>query len=526
VAPAGDAPPVLSLAGLTKRYGDVVAVADLSLALARGEVVALLGENGAGKSTVVNMVSGMTQPDAGTIAIKGRLRRLASARDALAAGIGVVHQHYALVGSFTVAESFALGEAQGRLDRAALDARVRAVAGNVGIAVDPGAAIGSLDVAGQQRVEILKALARDIDLLVLDEPAAVLTPEDAARLFEMVRRLRDRGVAVLLITHRLSDVFAVCDRAAVMHRGRLVADRPVAGLTAAELVSLMIAGRPDSDAGAALAHAATGDLTPDGTAGPPEPHAPPGPAVLRAEGLELRRANGSLAVRGVSFDLHAGEILAVAGVDGNGQAELVQCIAGLDRPAAGRVALDTLTTDDPARWTPAALRAAGVAHVPDDRRRHGIAPDLSLVENWLLSHLPVGRYLRRGLIDRAGARADTEAAIADFAVRTTGPDQPVGRLSGGNQQKVVLARELAASPRVVLAAHPSRGLDIRTIAFVQDRLRAERDRGAAILLVSADLGEIRGLADRVIVFAGGQARGPVPMARTSDAGVGAWMAGH
>ena len=509
----GDA--VLSLSGLTKRYGEVLAVDGLSLDLKRGEVLALLGENGAGKSTVVNMVSGMTQPDGGTIAIRGEVRRLASARAALDAGVGVVHQHYALVSSFTVAESFALGGELGRLDRASLSARVRAVAEDAGISIDPDAMIGSLDVAGQQRVEILKALARDIDILVLDEPAAVLTAEDAERPFAMVRRLSARGVAVLLITHRLSDVFTVCDRAAVMHRGRLVADKPVSETTRDELVSLMITGRADAEASIDMA-VRTETIAAD----------PSGEAVVRVSGVALRRPNGSLAVEGVEFELRAGEILAVAGVDGNGQAELVRCMAGLDRPAQGLIALDSISSEDGARWLPGLLRGLGVAHVPDDRRRHAIAPAMALTDNFLLSHLPVGRYLRRGLIDRAGAWKDTQAAITEFAVRTTGPEQPVGRLSGGNQQKLVLARELAAQPRVVLAAHPSRGLDIRTIAFVQARLRAERDRGAAILLVSAEMSEIMALADRVMVFAAGRARGPVRLSETSEAEVGAWMAGH
>lgn len=519
--------PVLALSGLTRRYGEVVAVDNLSLTLRRGEVVALLGENGAGKSTVVNMVSGMTQPDAGTIALRGRPCRLPSARAALEAGIGVVHQHYALVGSFTVAESLALGEVSGRLDRAALAARVSAVATEAGLSIDPDAMIGSLDVAGQQRVEILKALARDIDLLVLDEPAAVLTPEDAERLFAMVKRLRDRGVAILLITHRLADVFSICDRAAVMYRGRLVADRPVAGLTAGELVSLMIAGQSGASAAAALAQTATGDLSADGQPEVhPQSHAPAGPMVMRVQDVGLRRANGSVAVSGISFNLHAGEILAVAGVDGNGQAELVRCMAGMDRPFAGLILLDDARSDMPRTWTPAQLRKLGVAHVPDDRRRHAIAPGLGLLDNFLVSHVPVGRFLRRGLVQYRSARAQTETAIASYGIRSTGPDQPIGRLSGGNQQKLVLARELSAEPRVILAAHPSRGLDIRTIAFVQDRLRAERDRGAAILLVSADMGEIRGLADRVIVFASGKARGPVALPQTSEAELGAWMAGH
>jgi ABC-type uncharacterized transport system ATPase subunit len=518
-----DGSPVLSLTGLTKRYGDIVAVDTLSLTLRRGEVVALLGENGAGKSTVVNMVSGMTRPDAGTVAIKGHPTVLPTARAALQAGIGVVHQHYALVGSFTVAESFALGEDAGWIDRAALASRVRAIAEDVGISVDPNAVIGSLDVAGQQRVEILKALARDIDILVLDEPTAVLTTEDAERLFAIVRRLRDRGVCVLLITHRLSDVTAICSRAAVMHRGRLVADRPVAEVTPDELVSLMISGTPDSAAPAALKRTATGEIPVTAKRlGATAPAA----TLMSVTDVTLRRPNGSLAVEGVRFDLRAGEILSVAGVDGNGQAELVRCMAGLDRPFAGDISMEALTSSDVGLWTPGQLRKLGVVHIPDDRRRHAIASDLGLVDNFLLSHLPIGRYLRRGLVDRLQARADTEDAIAEFSIRTTGPDQAIGRLSGGNQQKLVLARELAEKPRVILAAHPSRGLDIRTIAFVQDRLRAERDRGAAILLVSAEMSEIMGLSDRVIVFAARKARGPVAIAETSEAEVGSWMAGH
>lgn len=518
-----DGSPVLSLTGLTKRYGDIVAVDTLSLTLRRGEVVALLGENGAGKSTVVNMVSGMTRPDAGTIAIKGHSTVLPTARAALQAGIGVVHQHYALVGSFTVAESFALGEDMGRIDRAALADRVRTVAEDVGISVGPNAVIGSLDVAGQQRVEILKALARDIDILVLDEPTAVLTNEDAERLFAIVRRLRDRGVCVLLITHRLSDVTAICSRAAVMHRGRLVADCPVSDVTPDKLVSLMISGTTDSAASVSLRQTATGEVP--ATARSAVDTAPSA-AMMSVSNVTLRRANGSLAVKGVQFDLHAGEILSVAGVDGNGQAELVRCMAGLERPFAGLISMATLTSSEIGQWTPGQLRRLGVAHIPDDRRRHAIATDLGLIDNFLLSHLPIGRYLRRGLVDRLQARADTEGAIAEFSIRTTGPDQAIGRLSGGNQQKLVLARELADKPRVVLAAHPSRGLDIRTIAFVQDRLKAERDRGAAILLISAEMTEIMGLSDRVIVFAAGKTRGPVAVAQTSEAEVGSWMAGH
>lgn len=534
---------VLALSGLTKTYGDVTAVAGLDLTLYAGEVVALVGENGAGKSTVVNMIAGMTEPDTGTIHLQGDGVRFNSPRDALERGIGVVHQHYSLVSNFTVAETFALGVSpMGRLDRKGLRAQVRALAGDVGISLDPDAVIGSLDVAGQQRVEILKALSRDIKVLILDEPTAVLTSEDSVRLFEVVARLRSNGVAVLLITHKLADVFAVCDRAAVMHAGKLVADRPVGEFTAQSLVSLMIAGRDGEQAADALAHVLTEDFEkpesaasasvtkiPGRTAGVrPENHAATCPATpsLTVSDVTLRRQNGSAAVAGVSFDLHAGEILAVAGVDGNGQAELVQALAGLQSPAEGYMTFATLDSRDKSHWTPRALRRAGIAHVPDDRRRYGIIEELPLSENLLLSHFFGSRYRRYGFLDRRRAVEDTAAAIGAYEIRTTGADQHIGRLSGGNQQKLVLARELLAEPSVILAAHPSRGLDVRTIAFVQDTLRERSARGAAILLVSADLGEIRGLADRVIVFAAGRARGPVPVSETTHEGLGAWMAGH
>lgn len=522
---------LLSLEGLTKRYGDTLAVAPLDLSLAAGEVLALVGENGAGKSTVVNMIGGMTEPSGGDIRLGGAPVSLPSPREAHRLGIGVVHQHYALVPGFTVAETLALGETgPGRLDRRALRARVARIAGDLGVEIDPDARIGSLDVAGQQRVEILRALSRDIRLLVLDEPTAVLTSEDARRLFSMVDRLRSRGIAVLLVTHKLSDVFRVCDRAAVLHAGTLVADRPVAALEEERLVSLIITGKEKSRDAAAIARAVSADFGGSATSLPreadPGPPTEPSEPVLKVRDLALRRANGSLAVEGVAFDLYPGEILAVAGVDGNGQSELMQCLAGLDRPAMGHAEMAGLDSRQAGAWTPAALRGAGLAHVPDDRRRQGIAGTLSLTQNMVLSHIAGKRFRRGLLLDRARARAETETAISDYDIRTTGPAQTIGRLSGGNQQKLVLARELLDDPRVLLAAHPSRGLDVRTIASVQDRLRAARARRAAILLVSADMGEILRLADRVMVFAGGTCRGPVPTSETDATRLGSWMTGH
>jgi len=520
-------PPLLSLAGLVKRYGETLAVAGVNLDLRPGEVVALLGENGAGKSTIVNMISGMAVPDAGEIRLAGHEVRLASSRDALAAGIGVVHQHYSLVPGFTVVEAFALGRGGvAPLDRAALRAEVRALGQQVGITIDPDARIGSLDVAAQQRVEILKALALSPRILLLDEPTAVLTQVDADRFFAVVRRLRDTGTAVILVTHRLADVFAVCDRTAVMHAGRLVADRPVADVTREDLVSLMIHGR--SDVGHMAPAVLTADIEADTAPAACAPASVSATAepVLMAEGLELRRANGSVAVAGLGFDLRPGEILAVAGVDGNGQSELVTCLAGLARPAQGSIRFGPLDSRDAQAWTSRRLRAAGLAHVPDDRRRLALVGDMELDENFLLGRSRAPRYLRHGLIDRRRLRADLDEAVRDYDIRSAGPGQTVDRLSGGNQQKLVLARELAGEPRILLAAHPSRGLDLRTIGFVQDLLRRRRAAGTAILLVSADLGEIWGLADRLLVLGGGRAHGPVETAGVTREEVGAWMAGH
>ncbi|MCL4188673.1 MAG: ATP-binding cassette domain-containing protein [Rhodobacteraceae bacterium] len=533
------AQPVLAMDGLTKRYGEVTAVRSLDLAVAPGEVLALIGENGAGKSTVVNMIAGMTAPDAGVILVGGARAALSSARAARALGIGVVHQHYALVPSFTVAETVALGRVgAGRLDPAALAARVRDISDRAGIVVDPAAQVGSLDVAGQQRVEILKALSQDVRLLLLDEPTTVLTPEDAARLFAMVARLKASGVAVILVTHRLDNVFGVCDRVAVLHAGVKVADLPVARTSPRDLVSLMISGRTgDSGADGLAQRLSSEDLTlHQPAADPPGPAParvparaaaapPPGPVRMGLEGVALHRANGSVAVAGLGFALHGGEILAVAGVDGNGQSELVDAMAGLSRPDRGIIRMGALDSGQEG-WNPRALRRAGLAHIPADRRRNGILPGRSLTENLLLSRFFRPAAGRGWLIDRTRAEGEARAAIGAFDIRTTGPAQPVGRLSGGNQQKLVLARELMDDPAVILAAHPSRGLDVRTIAFVQDQLRRHRDRGAAILLVSADLGEIWGLADRVVTLSSGRARGPVAPGDTSREEIGGWMAGH
>ncbi|MBA3518849.1 MAG: ATP-binding cassette domain-containing protein [Rhizobiales bacterium] len=509
--------PVLAFEGVTKRFGAVVAARDVSFQVMAGEIVALVGENGAGKSTVVNLISGVLRPDEGRLRFGGDPVDFASPNDAVRRGVGVVHQHYTLTPTLSALNNIVLAMPElglGPFSRKRLLARVARIADDLGFGLDLSARIDQLDVAHQQRVEIVKALLRDVRLLVLDEPTAVLGPADRRQFFDMLARLRQRGVAIVLITHKLDDVFSICERALVMRGGALVADRPTAQLDRGELVELMIGERNP-----ALA------LELAGTAAPAAADSP-GATLGWITGLTLLRSDGSLAVEGLSLSLHAGEILAVAGVDGNGQVELMRCLAGLDRPDAGEVELLGLSSRSKGRWSPRALRKAGLAHVPADRRRSGILEGRDLADNHLLCRMDDPGLVRGGFIRRRRLRDIVAGLIGEFSVKATGPGNRMGALSGGNQQKLVLARELTGGPRVLLVAYPSRGLDVRTTHFLHDRLRAARREGAAVVLVSGDLDEIWLLADRILVLAGGHGFGPVTKARTTPAQIGGWMAGH
>ncbi|MEJ8572777.1 ABC transporter ATP-binding protein [Microbaculum marinum] len=514
--------PLVALRGVTKRFGEVVANNTVDIEIGRGEVVALVGENGAGKSTIVNMLSGVFPPDEGRIEIDGAAARFTSPGDAVAAGIGVVHQHYMLVPTLSALDNLALQASEiglGRIDRAALGRRAGEVAERLGFSFERNQRIDSLDVAHQQRIEIIKALMHDVRLLVLDEPTAVLGAEDKARLFETIRELRSRGVSVVLITHKLDDVFAVADRAVILRNGAVAAMLAVEGL-APEIVVRHMVGSGDAPAVAGLA-APQGDD--DGPIAVPEEHA--AQVVCRVRDVTLHRPNGSVAVAGLSFDLRAGEIVAVAGVDGNGQGEFVRCMAGMERPAAGTIECFGLTSDR-RDWTAARLRRHGVSHIPEDRRRSGIVADMSLAKNYLLSHLDRSDFSRFGLLRNRRLSEVVADRLVRYGVRARGSGDRMGNLSGGNQQKVVLARELDGDPHLILAAHPSRGLDLKTIDFVHTVLGEARAAGKAVLLLSSDIDEILALADRIVVFASGRSFGPARREDVDRRTIGGWIAGH
>ena len=478
---------VVELRGITKRFPGVVANDRVDFDLARGEVHALLGENGAGKSTLVNVLYGLYHPDEGEILLDGKPVRINSPHDAIERGIGMVHQHFMLVPVMTVAENVVLATEPTRgpfLDMREAEKRVREVARALDFRIDPHARVETISVGQQQRVEILKALYRRAEILILDEPTAVLTPQEADELFEIVRTLAREGHAVVFITHKLHEVLAIADRITVLRRGRKIDTVPREGATEEGLARMMV-GR---------------DVVLDVEKGPAEP----GEALLQVENLVVRDERGLEAVRGVSFEVRAGEIVGIAGVDGNGQSELIDALTGLRRPESGRI---VVAGRDVTRASPRSALDAGVGHIPEDRQRRGLVLDFTLAENIALHDYakpPASRFgwlYPRRLVERAGG------LLAEFDVRGGEAETLASSLSGGNQQKLVLAREISRDPRVLVAAQPTRGLDVGAIEFVHNRLVKERDEGRAILLISFELDEILSLSDRILVFYEGAVAG-------------------
>jgi ABC-type uncharacterized transport system ATPase subunit len=489
--------PVLELRGITKEFPGVLANDHIDFDLRPGEVHALLGENGAGKSTLMNVLYGLYRPDDGEVRIGGEPVVFHSSKDAIEHGIGMVHQHFMLIPVMTVAENIVLGDEPSEngvlLDYAAARERVRELSRGFGFAVDPDARVQDITVGQQQRVEILKALYRRADILVLDEPTAVLTPQEASELFDILRRLSDEGLSIIFISHKLNEVLEIADRVTVLRRGKLVDTLPAEGATEPELARLMV-GREVL-------------LRVD------KPAAAPGEPLLRVVDLRVRDERGIEKVRGASFEVHAGEIVGIAGVDGNGQTELIDALTGIHRPEAGRVELAgrEVTRDSVRRHFD-----DGFGHIPQDRQRHGLVLEFSIAENVALHEFRTapdsshGWLHPRALIERA------RKLIREFDVRGGGPQTHAGALSGGNQQKVILAREIDRDPRVLVAAQPTRGLDVGAIEFVHRRLVEERGEGRAILLVSLELDEILSLSDRILVLYEGEIVGEFPPTATEE----------
>jgi general nucleoside transport system ATP-binding protein len=505
-----DALPALELIHLTKVFGDTIACEDVSLTVAPGEVVAVVGENGAGKTTLMNMAYGLYRPTAGVVKVRGRELPLGSPREAIAAGIGMVHQHFMLIPPLTIAENVALGAEPRRgilFERDRAEQAVRDLSTRLGFGLDPRATVAGCSVATQQRVEILKVLYRGAEVLILDEPTAVLAPAEAEALLATVRALAAEGKSVLLVSHKLREVLSVAARVCVMRRGHLVADVPASATDSNRLAEVMV-GKGK--------HASPTEASPAAA------DRKRGARVLRLRGAHARSDRGVPALRGVDLELYVGEITAVAGVDGNGQAELAEVITGLRPLDSGELEI-----------APEAASRGAIGHIPEDRQRRGLCLPLTVEENLALGRHRAPALARPGFIARIDAPARlrlAERLIAALDVRPTDPSNHAAALSGGNQQKVIVARELlgtspidgSSRPKLVVAVQPTRGLDLGAIANVHAHLREARDQGAAVLLISLDLDEVRSMGDRIVVMAGGRLVADLPPG-TDEATIGRHM---
>jgi ABC-type uncharacterized transport system ATPase subunit len=478
--------PRLAVRDVGKRFANVQALAGVTLDFRAGEIHALLGENGAGKSTLMHVLAGLLRPDAGTILLDGRAVRFASARAARQAGIGMVHQHFTLVDALSVAENLALSlprQSHFRFDADATAIEARTLAERSGLQLSaPETLVAQLPVGACQRLEILKALAGGGRVLILDEPTAVLTPQEVQPLFSMLRQLREHGRSVIFITHKLREVKAVADRVTVMRRGTIVGTYDVSMVTESEMAERMV-GSVASPAN--RTHRDWVD----------------GAVILQVTEISARDGRGVPALQGVSFAVRAGEILGIAGVDGNGQRELFEVLVGLTAPAAGTVAVGEHALTD---FTARAALAAGIGHIPPDRHREGLVLPMTVQENFLLSRTALDRFSRRGLLRRAAVRGFAAELAERYALHFASLDTPVRALSGGNQQRIVVARTLAEQPRVLVAVNPTRGLDFAAAAAVSEALRAGARRGCAVVVISTDLDEVLELSDRVRVLSRGR----------------------
>ncbi|MGH9135620.1 MAG: ABC transporter ATP-binding protein [Acidimicrobiales bacterium] len=516
--------PAVALRGVTKRFGDVLACDGIDLDLHIGEVHGVLGENGAGKSTLMKVLIGLLTPDEGHVELGGQRLRIDDPQQAARLGIGMVHQHFSLVDELSVWENVVLGE-RGRLDRRAARRLVAEIGERYGLGLDPDAVVGDLTVGQRQRVEIVKCLRRDPSIVIFDEPTSVLTPQESEQLFSVLRvAVREEGKAVALVSHKLDEVLHATDVVSILRRGRLVAEMATADADARTLAQAMV-GRPVSLRRESAALGIVVDDVDATTAGdsPVTTMADPvhaGPPALRISEA-VAAVHGRRVLDNLTLDVHPGEIVGVAGVEGNGQAALAGVLASL-------VALDSGTVSVNDRSVPTgragAMAAAGIGIISEDRHESGCVLALSVADNLALGDLAAGSAF--AAVDRTARRRRAEALIAEFGIACAGPDAPLASLSGGNQQRLVLARELSAGPTVLVAAQPTRGLDVGAIEFVSQRLRAAADEGIAVLLISSELEEILFLADRIVVIHAGSIRGEMSRDRVDLDRLGLLMGGH
>ncbi|WP_309084914.1 ABC transporter ATP-binding protein [Chelativorans sp.] len=495
----------IEMTGVTKRFGAVVANRNVSFGVRQGEIHALVGENGAGKTTLMNVLFGLVQPDEGTIRINGQTVVMDSPRRAIALGLGMVHQHFKLVPSLTVAENIFLGMEivrGGLIDRKAQSEKTRQISAEFGLKVDPDRRVSELSVGIEQRVEILKVLARGAKIVILDEPTAVLTPQESRELFRILRRFADAGMTVIFISHHLSEVMEVSDTVTVLRDGAVVGTRPTRELNEDELVRMMVGRNVNFDRRPRKAIS--------------------GRTVIELKEICARDARGVLALRDVNLTVRSGEIVGIVGVDGNGQTELAEVIAGLRAPSHGEIAVNGITI---AESHPRAMREAGLAHVPADRLARGVDASASISANILMGRQYAQPWAGRGLIRWGRVREFARGLIKRFDIRARNEKTLVKTLSGGNMQKVVVAREFSRETPFLLVDQPTRGVDIGAMERIHDEIMLKRDQGAAILLISVQIDEVLALADRILVMFAGRISGEVDPEKTTEDEIGLLMAG-
>ena len=479
---------------------------DINLSVEKGEIHALLGENGAGKSTLMNVLYGMYKQSEGEIWLDGKMLQINNPNDAINNGIGMVHQHFMMVPPLTVIENVMLGLSKGeykKLDLKKAAEEFTAMAEKYGLSVSPWSKVSELTVGEQQRVEILKALFRKSQLIILDEPTAVLTPSETEKLFDLLRQLTQSGLTILFITHKLGEVMDICDKCTVLRQGKMVASLKISEITGFQQLASLMVGK-DVDLVTHKGDAKAGD------------------AVLQVEGLSYKDNHGIMRVEDLYLTVHSGEIVGIAGVDGNGQSELVRCITGLLKPTSGRIQIgnDNVTGKNPKQ-----ILKHEVSHIPEDRHKMAMIKQMSVKENLILMNYDQRPFSKNGILDWKWIASNSEKICKEYDVRTQSIEEEAGRLSGGNQQKFVVGRELNRNPKLLIAVYPSRGLDIGATKYIQARLIEERDRGAAVLLVSTELDEVMDLSDHIAVMNGGRIMGIMPQKEAKREKIGLLMAG-